>query len=98
MKVGTGVTRPKEKQSMRANASKPTTLGAVSLGEKFVCRTVEMFGPEFANIRKLPFEGQMLTVVGFKPRYVNQVVVQDQHGYQCLLPLHMVEKALGLKA
>jgi hypothetical protein len=83
---------------MRANAIKPATLGTVSVGETFVCRTVEMFGPEFANTRKLPFEGQMLTVVGFKPRYVNQVEVQDPNGYRCLLPLYMVEKALGLKA
>ena len=76
----------------------PTTLGAVSLGANFVFRTVEIPGADHANSFEPPFEGQMLTVVGFKLRYVNQVVVQHANGYECLLRLYMVEKALRLKA
>jgi hypothetical protein len=83
---------------MQIKTIRPTTLGAVSLGMTFVFRTVEMFGANYANTRKPLFEGQMLTVVGFKPRYVNQIVVQDPNGCQSLLPLDMVEKALRLKA
>ena len=82
---------------MQTKTIRPTTLGAVSLGEKFVFRTAEIIG-EGACGRKPPFEGQMLTVVQFKPRYVNQVLVRDPNGYESLLPLSMVEKALQLKA
>lgn len=83
---------------MRRKASRPTSLGSVSLGATFVYRTVEILGASYANNRRPPFERQMLTVVGFKPRYVNQVVVQDPNGYECLLRLSMVDKALRLKA
>jgi hypothetical protein len=81
---------------MQTKTIRPTTLGAVSLGEKFVFRTAEIVGEDVCT-RKMPFEGRVVTVVGFKPRYVNQIVVQDPNGYQCLLPLDMVEKALRLQ-
>jgi len=84
----------KGEAKVRTKAVKPTTLGSVSLGAKFVFRTVEILGRECANTNKPPFEGKMLTVVEFKPRYVNQVLAQDSQGYQCLLPLSYVEKAL----
>ena len=82
---------------MRTKAIKPTTLGAVSLGATFVFRIAEILGHD-ACTRKEPCESRVVTVVGFKPRYVNQIVVQDRNGYQCLLPLDIVEKALHLKA
>jgi hypothetical protein len=82
---------------MRQKANKLTTLGTVSLGATFVYPTVELLGPEYAD-SKPPFEGMVLKVVGFKPRYVNQVVVQQPCGCQGLLPLRAVEKALKLKA
>jgi hypothetical protein len=47
---------------------------------------MEVLGPEYADSRKPPFEGMVLTVVGFEPRYVNQVVVQQPCGCQGLLP------------
>lgn len=78
--------------------SKTTTLGSVSLGMKFVFRAAELLGTDNASTFKPPFEGQVLTVVGFEPRYVNKVVVQDPNGAQSLLTLDMVEKALSLKA
>src|SRR5580765_4189199 len=68
----------------------------ILLGAKFVYRIVEILGPECANSRKPPFEGQILTIVGFMPRYVNDVVVQTIDGIQSLLPLWQVKKALGL--
>jgi hypothetical protein len=77
--------------------SKPVKLGSVSLGATFVYRTEEFFGAEYAGSRKPPFEGMTLKVVDFKPRYVNQIVVQSANGYQCLLPLWEVEKALKSK-
>jgi hypothetical protein len=82
---------------MRTKAIKPTTLGAISLGMTFVFRTVEILGADFSSARTLPFEGKTMTVVDFKPRYVNQIVVRDPNGYQCLLPLYTVEKALRLQ-
>ena len=57
---------------------KPTTLGSVSVGANFVFRTAQIFGAEYGNTHKLPFEGRVLTVVGFKPHYVNQVLAQDR--------------------
>jgi hypothetical protein len=71
-------------------------LGDVPLGAKFVFRSVEILGPQYHEGFKPPFEGQVLTVVGFKPRLVNNVVVRDANGYEGLLPLDMVEKGLKL--
>ena len=81
---------------MQTRSNKPMTLGSVSLGARFVFRTAEIFGDDFANARKPPFEGQVLTVVAFKPRYVNQIVAQDQYGHVILLRLSDVEKCLNL--
>jgi hypothetical protein len=77
--------------------SNPITLGSVSLGARFVFRAEQLLGPECVCRRKPPFEGQVLTVVGFRPRYVNQVVLRDPHDVEMLLPLHMVEKALKIE-
>jgi hypothetical protein len=70
-----------------------TTLGSVSLGMKFIWSTVEILGPQYA---KPYFEGQVLTVVGFKPGYKNKVVVQLPSREQCRIRLEMAEKALSL--
>jgi hypothetical protein len=70
-----------------------TMLGGVKLGTKFVYRTLDIFGRDYAEV-DWPFEGQLLTVVGFKPRNVNQVVVQAPCGCQSLIRLRDVEKAL----
>jgi len=77
--------------------ARPDVLGSVSLGAEFIYRTAEIMGPEYADARQPPFEEQLLKVVGFKPRYVNQIVVQGPSGTQSLLPLWMVEKALRLQ-
>jgi hypothetical protein len=71
-------------------------LGSVSLGAKFVFRTAEIIGQKYASIRKPPYEGQVLEVVGFKPRNKNNVVVRDGQGNESLMPVEMVEKALRL--
>jgi hypothetical protein len=73
---------------------KSSTLGSVSLGAKFVFRTAKVLGHEDATHFKPPFEGQVLTVVGFKPRLKNNVVVREPNGNESLMPLDMVEKAL----
>ncbi len=73
--------------------AKLTNLGTVMVGDKFVFRTADVLGP---NARKLPFEGQVLTVTELRPpRYVNRVVVKDQDGAESLFRLDTVEKALG---
>lgn len=72
--------------------------GSIALGATFVFRTVEILGPEYADSRKPPFEGDVLTVVGFKPRYINNIVVRDSKGNLSLMPADMVERALALKA
>ena len=74
------------------------TLGSVSVGAKFIYRTLEILGPDGSTVRKPPYEGQVLTVVGFKPRYKNNVLVQESSGKESLMPLYVVEKALSLKA
>jgi hypothetical protein len=80
-----GASSPKgEVEITRGN--KPDTLGSISLGAKFIYRTV----------RKPPFEGEVLTVVGFEARYKNNVVVEEPDGSHALLPLQEVEKALSL--
>jgi hypothetical protein len=69
------------------------TLGSVHVGAKFIFRTVEILGEQFSG-RKPPFEGRVLTVVGFEPKYKNNVVVQDVDGKEFLMPLDMAEKGL----
>jgi len=66
-------------------------LGSVHLGAKFVFHTKEIFGDRH---RKLSLDGQELTVVGFEPRYKNNVVLQDGSGTRLLMPLDVVEKVL----
>jgi hypothetical protein len=73
-------------------------LGKVPLGAKFVFRAVELLGPQYNSRRKPPFEGQVLTVVGFEPRLKNNVVVRDENGYDSLMPLDTAEKALKLNS
>ena len=68
-------------------------LGSVHLGQKFMFRTAEVLGGPFRG-RKPPFEGEVVTVVGFEPRYKNQVVVRDVRGEESLLPLEEVENLL----
>jgi hypothetical protein len=76
----------------------PAVLSPVALGASFVFRTAEVLGPEYANDRKPPYDGQVLTIVGFRPRLKNNVVVRDPKGNVSLMPLQMVEKALSLKS
>jgi len=71
--------------------SKLVTLGSVHLGEKFIFHTAEILGDRH---RTLAFEGDVVTVVGFEPKYKNNVVLQAVNGEQFLMPLYMVEKAL----
>ena len=78
--------------------SETVTLASVFLGAQFVFRTVEILGPEYASLRKPPYEGQALTVVGFRPHLKNNVVVRDRKGNVSLMPLRMVEKALSSKS
>jgi hypothetical protein len=76
---------------MTKKRNKLVTLGSVHVGAKFIFRTAELLGE---RCRKPPFEGQVLTVVGFVPRYKNNVVLREANGEECLMPLDMVEKAL----
>jgi hypothetical protein len=76
---------------MNKRRNKLVTLGSVHVGAKFIFRTAELLGE---RCRKPPFEGQVLTVVGFEPKYKNNVVVQDVNGTESLMPLDMVEKGL----
>jgi len=71
-------------------------VGSVSVGATFTFRTVDILGMEYADARKPPYEGEVLTVVEFKPQYKNNVVVRNSAGMAFLLPLDMVEKALRL--
>jgi len=71
-------------------------LDAVPLGATFVFRAEEILGSQYGDAMP-PFEGQVLRVVGFKPRLKNNIVVRDSKGYESLMPLDMVEKALTLK-
>jgi hypothetical protein len=79
--------------TMSKTRNKPVTLCSVHVGAKFIFHTVEILGDQFGG-RKPPFEGQLLTIVGFKPKYKNNVVVQDVHGKEFLMPLEMAEKGL----
>ena len=82
---------------MTKTESKPITLGSVHLGDKFIFHTAEILGEHFGEHYsglKPPYEGQVLTVVGFKPRYKNNIVMHDANGKSLLMPLQMVEKGL----
>lgn len=71
---------------------KLVSLGSVMIGDEFVFRTAEVFGSAYSG-RKPPFEEKMLTVVGFRPRYRNNVIVRDPDGVEFLVPSDMVEEA-----
>lgn len=76
----------------------PDVLNGIRLGSKFTFDTVETLGPQYANTFRPPYEGRVLTVVGFKPRLKNNIVVLDAScGYTSLMPWHMVLKALELE-
>jgi hypothetical protein len=79
--------------TMSKTRKKLVTLGSVHVGAKFVFRSADILGERFSG-RKPPFEGQVLTVVWFEPKYKNNVVVQDVNGTESLMPLGMVEKGL----
>jgi hypothetical protein len=70
----------------------------IPMGANFTFRTAEILGPEAASHSKPLFEGQALTVVGFKPRYVNNVLVQDASGRISMMPADMVAKGLELES
>ena len=76
---------------MTKKRTKLVSLGSVHLGAKFIFHTAELLGDRH---RKLSLDGQELTVVGFEPRYKNNVVLQGVSGTELLMPLDMVEKAL----
>src|ERR1019366_6047527 len=76
---------------------KPVVLGSVFLGAKFIFHSDEILGPEYDSVRKPPYEGQVLTVVGLRPRLKNNVVVRESNGRYSLMPVDMVEKALILR-
>jgi len=78
---------------MTKTRSKLSALGSVHIGAKFVFRTAEILGEHF-SWRKPPFEGQVLTVVGFEPRFKNNVVVLNVNGEESLIPLNMAERGL----
>jgi hypothetical protein len=78
---------------MAKTRNEPVMLGSVHVGATFIFRTAEILG-EYSSRRKPPFEDQLLTVVGFKPRLKNNVVVMDVNTTELLMPLEMVEKAL----
>lgn len=81
----------------RIRTPRPSTrLGAVPLGATFCFRVKEILGSQYGG-KMPPYEGQVLTVVGFKPRLKNNIVVRNSNGYEFLMPLDMVEKALALK-
>jgi len=82
-------------RNLRQPAKQLQSLGAVNLGATFVYRTVDILGTEPGpNTKKAPFEGQIVTVIGFRPRYVNQILAQAASGSKILLPLAEVENAL----
>lgn len=75
-----------------------TCLGAVPLGATFVFSTAEILGTQCIDSIRPPYEGDALTVVGFRPRNKNNIVVRDSKGRESLMPQDMVEKALALKS
>lgn len=66
----------------------------VEIGASFKFRTADVLGDDYSG-NLPPYEGQILTIVGFQPRYKNNVVVRDENGSESLMPMHMVEKALN---
>jgi hypothetical protein len=71
------------------------TFVPISIGRQFVYRSKELLGEDYHG--RIPsFEGQALTVVGFRPQYVNSVVVADEAGRDFLLRPQLVERALRL--
>jgi hypothetical protein len=68
-------------------------LEAVAIGSQFIFRTEDVLGPQHRG-RKPPYEGKLLTVVGFTRGRKNQVVVRDPTGSESLMPLDRAEKAL----
>jgi hypothetical protein len=83
------------KEDTQRIAKKEIAILKSLVGARFVYRTVEILGPECANKKKPPFEGQDLTIVGVMPRYVNNVVVQAHNGREFLMPMYMAQKALS---
>jgi hypothetical protein len=67
------------------------------LGASFVFNMTEILGTEYENAQMPLYEGQVLMIVGFKPRLINNVVVQEPNGRYSLMPLWMVERALSLQ-
>jgi hypothetical protein len=82
---------------MNSQRRKVIVSSSVPLGAKFIFRTLEILGSDYA-VKRPPYEGQVLTVVGYKPRLKNNVVVHDRDGHEFLVPLDMVERALSLMA
>ena len=80
--------------AMAQQGTKANSLDSVLLGSRFIYRTAVVLGTECSNSRMPPFEGEVLTVVGFEPRYKNNVVVQESNGRRCLLPISMVKTCL----
>jgi hypothetical protein len=72
-------------------------IGGVYLWTTFIFRTADLLGSDYAGKRP-PYEGQVLTVVGFQPRLVNNVIVCDPKGNLSLMPSWLVELALKLQA
>jgi len=76
--------------------SQQLSISSVSVDAKFMFRTAGLLGPDYAG-KKPRYEGQMLTVIGFQPRLVNNVIVRDPEGRLSLMPSWMVELALKLQ-
>ena len=85
-----------ESQTMGQIGGCGASVQSVFLGAKFSYRTVAILGAEYADSRKPPYEGKVLTIVAFEPHCKNNVVVQDSNGARSLLPLSMVERGLSL--
>jgi hypothetical protein len=74
-----------------------TSIGTVSIGASFIFHTTAILGSQYRG-KKPPFDGRILTVVGFRPSRVNKVVVAESNGRCSLMLLSMVEKALALQS
>jgi len=80
---------------MKKTEDPPITLGSVQLGDRFIWRVEEALGPEYAGKSSVPFEGKVLEVIGFEPKFFNSVVLDYGDG-EMSLHLEWVEKALSL--
>jgi hypothetical protein len=78
-------------------SSEIVAIGSVSVGTTFVFRATEVLGAEYASMRNPPYDGQAITIAGFRPRFKSNVVVQERNGKHSLMPLEMVERALSLQ-